>query len=210
MAFGIPKDAAGQKRFLIGALPILIAVGYYQFFHTKTTVQIDEQTTVLETLESSNDRNRAISNPAAMQAMRQKLALWEQHMNRLEQLIPLREEVPALLRDFTQRASESGVDVRLIRVEGEEAGEYYTKQMYGFSVIGSYHSIGRFLAQAGTLERIITPTQVNLLKPVNPNLNRTGGLRVQADFKIHTYVIPPASDSAGANAPATSPGNVGN
>ena len=209
MAFGIPKDSAGQKRFLIGALPILIAVGYYQFFHTKTTVQIDEQSTVLETLESSNDRNRLISNPAAMQAMRQKLALFEQHMNRLEQLIPLREEVTALLRDWTHRASESGVDVRLIKPEAEEAGEFYTQQTYAFSVIGNYHAIGRFLAQAGTLPRIITPTEVNLLKPTNPNLNRNG-MRVQADFKIHTYIIPPAADSAGANAPATPPGNVGN
>jgi Tfp pilus assembly protein PilO len=208
MAFGIPKDAAGQKRFLIGALPILIAAGYYQFFHTKTTAQIDEQSTVFETLASSNDLNRSRSNPASMQAMRQKLALWEQHMHRLEQLIPLREEVPALLESFTRRASESGVDVRLIKPEGEEAGEFYTQQTYAFSVIGSYHSIGRFLAQAGTLERIITPTQVNLLKPINPNLNRNN-LRVQADFKIHTYIIPPASDSARSATP-TAPGNVGN
>ena len=35
------------------------------------THNCDEQTTVLETLESSNDLNRSRSNPAAMQAMRQ-------------------------------------------------------------------------------------------------------------------------------------------
>ncbi|MEX2282858.1 MAG: type 4a pilus biogenesis protein PilO [Gemmatimonadota bacterium] len=208
MALGLPKDPAGQKRFLIGALPILAAVGYYQFVHTKTTVEIDNQTTTLETIESSNDRNRALSSPASMNAMRQKLALWEQHMKRLEQLIPLREEVPALLRDFTQRASESGVDVRQYKPEGEEPGQFYTQQTYAVSVIGSYHSIGRFLAQAGTLHRIITPTQVNLVKPPNPQLNRQGGLRVQADFKIHTYIIPP--DTTARPAPTTPPANVGN
>jgi Tfp pilus assembly protein PilO len=209
MALGIPKDPAGQKRLMIGLVPILLAVGYYQFFHTKTNLEIDAQTTVLETLASSNDMNRARSNPAAMNQMRQKLTLWEQHMKRLEQLIPLREEVPALLRSFTQRASESGVDVRLISPEGEEAGEFYTQQTYAFSVIGSYHSIGRFLSQAGTLERIITPTQFHLTRPPNTQLNRTSGLRLQADFKIQTYIIPPTEAPAGEN-PTTRPGNVGN
>jgi type IV pilus assembly protein PilO len=207
MALGLPKDPAGQKKFLLGALPLLLAVGYYQFVHTKTNTEIDAKTIERDTLVQQNDQNQALSNPAAMQQMRQKLALWEQHTKRLEQLVPLREEVPRLLQQFTQRASESGVDLRLVKPEGEEQGEFYSQQTYAISVIGNYHSIGRFLAQAGTLERIITPTGVNIVKG-DLTQSSSRGLRIQADFKIHTYIIPAPPDSAAA--PPTRPANVGN
>jgi Tfp pilus assembly protein PilO len=57
-------------------------------------------------------------------------------------------------------------------------------------VVGTYHAIGRFLAQVGSLPRIITPTQVTVYVTPNTKLNRTEGLRLQADFKIQTYIIP--------------------
>src|SRR5262245_66291437 len=187
---GIPKDPAGQKRFLLGVLPLVGAAAYYQLFHKQTRTEIDELNTRYEDLQAKNDLARTRSNPETIKNMQQKLALYEQHMKRLEQLIPLREQVPELLYNVTERAQESGVDHALIKPEAEEPGEFYTQQTYTMRVVGSSHAIGRFLAQTGSLPRIITPTQVTIVVTPNANLNRSEGLRVQADFKMQTYIIP--------------------
>ena len=201
---GLPKDPAGQKRFLMGALPLLLAGVYFQFVHKTTVTEITSLSDRYEELQTKNEIARTRSNPETIKNLQQKLALYEQHMKRLEQLIPLREQVPELLYNVTERAQESGVDHALIKPEGEEPGEFYTQQTYAMQVIGGYHSIGRFLAQIGSLPRIITPTQVNIVLPSNAQANRAQGLRLQADFKIQTYIIPMA-DSMSAPPPGTTP-----
>ena len=201
---GIPKDPAGQKRFLIGALPLLAAAGFYQFVYAKKAEALDEQETRYEELETRNVAAAAKSSPAAIRAQQQKLSLYEQHMKRLEQLIPLREEVPSLLSDMTARASDSGVDFGLLEPEGDEPGQFYVQQTYKIRVVGTYHAIGRLLAQTGSLPRIVTPTEVSITVPDRAQLNRPGGSRLQADFRIRTYIIPP--DSTGG---APTVGNVG-
>ncbi|MGH7468696.1 MAG: type 4a pilus biogenesis protein PilO [Longimicrobiales bacterium] len=200
---GIPKDPAGQKRFLIGALPLLVAGAYFQFFHKKTAEEITTLNERYEELQTKNEVARTRSNPETIKSLQEKLVVYEQHMKRLEQLIPLREQVPELLYNVTERAQESGVDHALIKPEGEEPGEFYTQQTYTMQVIGSYHAIGRFFAQIGSLPRIITPTQVTIIVPGNAQLNRVQGLRLQADFKMQTYIIP-VPDSLSAP-PGTTP-----
>jgi type IV pilus assembly protein PilO len=214
---GIPKDPAGQKRFLIGALPLLAVAGYYQFFHgAKATVVADLETRH-EVLLEANGAASAKANPAAQQQLQQKLSLFENHMRRLEELIPAREEVPQLLLDITQRSRDAGVEPARIAPVGEEPGEHYIKSTYDVRVIGPYHAIGRFLAQIGSLPRIVTPTDVRVVKlAVQPQNIRDAQIRLQADFKIHTYVIPPPPPDtvkppvpAGTTPPATTT-NAGN
>lgn len=190
---GIPKDKAGQKRLLIGALPILAAVAYWNFVYTGKREEITALEERYNTVDTKNAANRGKTSPAAIRAQQQKLALYDQHMQRLEELIPLREEVPGLLRDMTARAGNAGVDLRLIEPEGEQPGQFYSQQSYKISVIGAYHAIGRFLAQTGSLPRIITPIEVTVSAPDRTQLNRPTGLRLQADFRIRTYIIPPDS-----------------
>jgi Tfp pilus assembly protein PilO len=195
---GIPKDAAGQKRLLIAAVPILAAVAYWNFVHSGKKEEIAVLEERYNAVDTKNVANRGKTSPAAIRAQQQKLALYDQHMKRLEELIPLREEVPGLLRDMSARAGDAGVDLRLMEPEGEEPGQFYTQQSYKISVIGAYHAIGRFLAQTGSLPRIITPIEVTVLAPDRTQLNRPSGLRLQADFRIRTYIIPPDTTARAA------------
>lgn len=200
---GIPKDPEGQKKFFIGILPLLLVAAYYQFFHGKIATEVEGLETRYEELQSKNAAASALASPAAIQQLQQKLALFENHMKRLEELIPAREEVPQLLNDISLRARDSGVELALMRPTGEEAGQYYTKQSYDIRVLGSYHSIGRYLAQVASLPRIVTPSDVRVIKlPVQSSNLRDSGVRLQADFKIHTYVIPPDTMTKPARPPA--------
>lgn len=210
MALGLPKDPAGQKKLLIGLLPILLLGGYYQFMHAGANgkaAEVETLQTRYDELSAKNDQARAKTSPAAVRDMRQKLDLWQQHLVQLEELIPQREEVPALLYAMSERASQAGIDLVKYTPEGEEQQNYYTQQTYAVRVVGTYHAIGRFLAMTGSLPRIITATEARLSMPAVLNQNRRpeAAPRLQLDFKIHTYIIPPTE----ATTPTTPTANAG-
>lgn len=210
MAIGLPKDPAGQKKLIMGLIPILLLGAYYQFVHggdNGKAAEVERLETRYESLSTKNEGMRARTSPAAVRDLRQKIDLWQQHLVQLEQLIPHREEVPALLFSMSERASRAGIDLVKYTPEGEVQQQYYTQQTYAVRVVGSYHSIGRFLAMTGSLPRIITATEARLQRApgLNQNLRPGAAPRLQLDFKIHTYIIPPsetASSTATANAGA--------
>jgi type IV pilus assembly protein PilO len=189
---GLPADPASQKKVLTAILPLLVAGVYYYGWHGKTVTRLAQLTVRLEELQARSDAARPRANPQSIKATKLKLAIYEQHARRLEQLIPLREQVSELLYNVTERAQEAGVDHALIKPESERPGEFYTQQTYAMRVVGTYHAIGRFLAQIGSLPRIVTPTQLTLTRAPDALKSREPGLplRLQADFRIQTYVIP--------------------
>jgi len=186
---GLPKDQAGQKRLVIGALPFLVAFGYYQFVHNGTREEIAALESEFETLDAHVQSARARSNPAAITAAQRKLALFEEHVRQLEQLVPKEEEVPRLLYSMSERARDAGVEIGLMRPEDVQPGQFYNDHPHSMAVIGTYHAIGRFMADIGSLPRITVPLDVRIQQ--RPRETTRGGIpRLQADFKLHTYVIP--------------------
>jgi type IV pilus assembly protein PilO len=200
MAISLPKDPEQQKRLLIGVVPLLLVFGYYQFMHGKKVEANDALQTRFEELDQRNKimRPQALTGGAELQ---QKLALYEQHMKRLEELIPQSEEVAQLLNSMSERAQDATVDLALLRPEAETPGQFYNEQSYQIAVHGGYHEIGRYLAMIATLSRIITPIELKL-QPRPGDTLRDGTPRLVADFRIMTYVIPaPPSET-----PVVSPG----
>lgn len=202
MAFSLslPKDKAGQKKLLIVVVPFLIFIGHYQFLHGKARTKIDGLETRLEEIESKNNGAKAIALSGGPE-LQQKLALYEQHMKRLEELIPKNEEVAALLNGLSERAMDVNVDLALMKPEMAEPGEFYTQQTYDVTVIGLYHDIARYLTGIASLPRIVTPVDL-IMKPRPTELTRDGTPKLAAEFRIVTYVIP---EAAQAPAPPASP-----
>jgi type IV pilus assembly protein PilO len=189
----LPKDPAQQKRLLIGIIPLLLAFVYYQFVHTKKAVEIADLETHYENLERTNATAKILAEQGGPELER-RLAMYEQHMKRLEELIPKREQVPELLNDMGRRAQLSSVEVTLMRPEGEEASPYYSRQSYEFGVKGTYHNVGRFLSEVGSLPRIVTPTEFRLMGTTLKD--KQGAPLLNANFRIITYIVPDATASA--------------
>lgn len=197
----LPTDPAQQKRLLIGLIPLVLAFAYYQFMHRERAETIASLESNLEQLERNNATMRALAANGGPELER-RLAVYEQHMLRLEELIPRREQVPELLHAMTLRAQTSGVELTRMKPEGEEASPYYTRQTYEVGVRGTYHDVGQFLAQVGSLPRIITPTDFRVLATGFTDRN-TGGPLLNASFRIITYIVPELVapvDTAGAHA----------
>jgi type IV pilus assembly protein PilO len=198
----LPKDPALQKKLVIGLIPLLLAGAYYQLMHTKRVEAIETLETTLQTLESVNGAAKVLAEQGGPE-LQQRLALYEQHMERLEMLIPRREQVPELLHAMTLRAQGTGVELTRMKPEAEEPTPYYTRQTYEIGVRGTYHDVGLFLSEVGSLPRIITPTEFKLAGNTGL-MNKQGMPLLNANFRIVTYIIPEptvvSADSAGTHA----------
>ncbi len=186
MALGLPDDPAKQKRLLIGALPLLLLAAYVYFLNGKYTQQLDDLQTHVEQLEAQNSVARIRSLQG--HELEERLAIFEKHISRLEQLVPRREEVSQLLNQINQTAQRVGVEVAVFRPGEIGSGPQYDRRTFDLTVYGTYQNIGRLLADIGSLPRIITPIDLQLVS--RSEKDRAGGERLQATFVVETYVVP--------------------
>ena len=200
MAWYNPTDPRQRNFMLLGIVALALVYVYHAYVLTPRREANAELQTRVEALENLNRRAAVVT--AQGTDLRERLALYERHVARLEELIPAQEEVPALVDDIGGRARAMDVEVQALQPQPDEPGQYYTRTAYNMSVVGEYHDVGRFLAEIASLSRIVTPAQVDLQPYGNVNQFPDLEAPVLANFRIETYVLP---DPSAAPAPAAPP-----
>jgi type IV pilus assembly protein PilO len=192
-------DDPKQRNWMLGGLVFLVLIVPYQMYllapRREANAQVQQR---IESLETLNRRAEIIAAQGGGE-LQERLALYEAHVARLEELIPDREEVPALLDDIGTRARLADVDLRELQPQGREPGQYYDRTSYNMAVVGEYHAVARFLTDIASLPRIVTPVQVDVQLFGQPEQYRELESPVLATFRIETYVLP---DSAATPPPA--------
>jgi type IV pilus assembly protein PilO len=200
----LPKDPAAQKRVLIGVIPILLALAYYQFVYSPRSVEIEAERTRLETLVSQNAAAEAAVARYGPN-LRQQLEIYEAHLATIETLVPRRNDIPNLLVAMGEQALEHRVQWGGFVPKAEEAGEHYSKQTYEINVSGMYHDIGSYLAAVGSLPRIVKPGAVYLnLTQARAGRDPSLPPLLRARFDVETYVLPSPGETLPPT-PATTP-----
>ena len=198
----LPSDSGGQRKLLIGLVPVLALFAYQQLAHGKKVAAADQLEDRLEALTISNNAAKVLAAQGGPELER-KLAIYEQHMRQLEELIPKREEVAELLHSITERALTASVELTNMKPEANDPGPYYTRRITVLGVRGTYHNIATFLTEIGSLPRIVTPIDLKLVRAAGGPTDRRGVPLVDANFRIVTYVIPepvtPADSAVAAN-----------
>jgi type IV pilus assembly protein PilO len=162
----------------------------------------EENRVARERLEALETQNRRASVLAAQGGgdLEERMALYERHVARLEQLIPAAEEVAILADDIANRARVRGVELQRMVPEPRRAGAYYDETSYSMAVIGEYHGVARFLTDIASLSRIVTPIEMDVRLFSQPNLFPDMESPVLASFRIETYVLPDGTGAAPAPA----------
>jgi type IV pilus assembly protein PilO len=201
MAWYNPTDPT-QRNWMLGGLAALVLIIPFRMY--LLAPRQEENTTLLERVEALEVVNRRASVVSAQGGgdLQERLALYERHVARLEELIPAQEEVAALLDEIGGRARAMDVDLQGLQPQPAEPGEYYTRTGYNMSVVGEYHAVGRFLAEIASLSRIVTAAQLDLQLYANPQQYQDLDSPVLATFRIETYVLPDRS----ATPPPAAPG----
>lgn len=201
MAWYNPSDPT-QRNWMLGGIVALVAI--YPFLTYVVAPRQEANGVVQERLESLNLQNQQAQVILARGGgdLEERMQLYERHVQRLEELIPAREEVAQLLNDIQAIARRNGVDVQGLDPEPEEIVGPYNTRDYQMTVVGEYHSVARFMTEIASLSRIVTPAQADLQIFGSPASRPNMESPVQASFRIETYVLP----EGGSLPPAQLPG----
>ena len=184
----LPQDPQKKNLVAIGLLPLLLAVGYYHFYHTKRAAEAETLQANVERLEVSNAGMRQIVDRYGPD-FQQRLAILQVHLGQLEDLIPRREDVPVLISQITARAQDLGVELAALNPAAEQAGEFYSQQTYELQVLGDYHSIGEYMTAIGSLPRIVKSTEFKVSTDQRATEPGESPL-LRAIFRIETFIVP--------------------
>jgi type IV pilus assembly protein PilO len=189
MAWYNPSDPK-QRNWMLGGLAALVVMVPFNMY--LMTPRQEANVVVQARLEILDTQNRQAGIILARGGgdLEERMALYERHVARLEELIPGQEEVAALLDDIQTQARLVNVEVQSLNPEPTEAAGPYDKTGYAMSVVGEYHAVARFLTEIASLSRIVTPVQVDLEIYGSPEAQTDMTSPVQASFRIETYVLP--------------------
>jgi len=201
MAWYNPSDSRQRNIGLVGVLLLLLLYPFYSYWYTPKREEVSAMQVRLENLEDQNRRAQILAARGGGD-LEERMALYERHVAKLEELIPGAEEVAGLVDDISIRARLAGVEVNRILPEPTEPGAFYSKTSYEMSIVGEYHAVARVLTEIASLSRIVTPVDLDMQPFPQPQLFPDIESPVLANFRIETYVLP----DAGATPPADGSG----
>jgi type IV pilus assembly protein PilO len=185
----LPAEQHKQVALVVIVAAIGLMYLFHQYWYSPRSQEIERLQSRATQLEDQNRRAQIVAARGG-EEMEERLAAYERHVQRLEELIPAGEEVPALLRSIALEAQRVRVVMDGVRPEPSQAGEFYTRESYEMSVIGEYHDVGRFLTAIASLPRIITPVDLELGMATGAQVREDLEDPIRARFRVMTYVLP--------------------
>jgi type IV pilus assembly protein PilO len=186
----LPQNQRDQIMvFVVIAAIVALGVFYQYVWSPKQEIlatlqtRVDRLTELNEKIEREVKRGNLAKLKAEGERYRRDLAV-------LRQLVPTRNEVPALLEQVSTAARRVGLDLSDVQPEDVVSGTHFDVHRYRIGVNGDYHAIARFLTNVGSLTRIVAPINLQLtpssraLPRVLPREHRL----LEARLQIQTYV----------------------
>jgi type IV pilus assembly protein PilO len=201
----LPQNPRDQKLFLVGVIALAAVGGYQQLLWSPKNDDLNIIAAHVDQLDSLNRVSKAEAAKGNAVQMRAQADSFDRQLKVLRQLVPTSNEVPALLESVSDAARRVGLELANVIPEGVVAGDDFDVTKYRLRIIGAYHDVGRFLANVGSLRRVVVPINVTM----GPT-GVTGDRRPRKDeqfldvaFEIQTYVA-----KASAPAPAAPKGGA--
>lgn len=214
----LPSSQRDQSMVLL-ALCGVLAIGAYWYFYldprAKELVAVESHIEALTQLNERAKSELARGNP---EKLRQEALEYRRNLEVMRQLVPTSNEVPDLLEQVSTAARRVGLDLEGVEPEPVIGGDQFDTYRYNITLTGDYHSVGAFLANVGSLTRIIAPVNLQLkaAAPVagqQPPKTRAGAPERQpltTAFQIQTYVARTAPAPAVATSEAAARANEEN
>jgi type IV pilus assembly protein PilO len=178
-----------RNLVILTVLALGLAGGYWYQFWSPKNLELDGVETRVEALKDVNQRAKAELAQGKSSELRAETEQYERDLNVMRELVPTANELPVLLEQVSTAARRVGLDIADVQPLPQLTGDQYDAYKYRMSVRGSFHQIGVFLTNVGTLQRIVAPINVSLNPTVQQPRNRAPRSQpIDARFEIQTYV----------------------
>ena len=201
MAFP-PKTQREQAMVLVVMVAALLASAYWNFVYKPKREELAELRGRVDTLETRNQVARREAAEGKGEKLKAEAEQFGRDLEVMRQLVPTGNEVPALLEQVSTAARRAGLDISAVQPEPVVEGSQFDTYRYKVAVTGGYHAVAEFMANVGSLTRIMAPVNVSLAVANNPNLEAVarrpvGASALDTKFQIQTYVAKTATVTRG-------------
>src|SRR3954451_20034335 len=186
----LPSSSRDKKMLLYGVLPIVLSATYWYLLWNPQNVALDEVQAHGDSLAVVNHTAKAELAQGKTAQLKAEVEQYTQDLEVMRRLVPTGNEVPALLEQVSTAARRVGLDISDVQPLPTLTGDQYDAYKYRMSVKGSYSQIGVFLANVGSLQRIVAPINLTLTAaPNDPRMRKVARMQpLDARFEIQTYV----------------------
>ncbi len=158
----LPTAQRDQVKLLIAFAALALAFLYWMYPYASTNAQLALDETRIEQLEDANLKAAREFASGSIESLRTEAAENRSALTVMRRLVPTGNEVPALLEEVSTAARRAGLDVGGVMPEPVIAGERFDTYRYTVTIIGGYHQVGEFLANVGSLPRIVAPVKFSI------------------------------------------------
>ncbi len=158
----LPTNQRDQIKLLIAFSAISLAVLYWMYPYSSKSEQLTADELRVAQLEENNQKAAREFASGSIENLRTQAAENRSALTVMRRLVPTGNEVPALLEEVSTAARRAGLDVGGVIPEPVINGERFDTYRYTVTIIGGYHAMGEFLANVGSLPRIVAPVQFGI------------------------------------------------
>ena len=196
----LPRNPRDQKMVAVTVVAFALAALYWNFVWTPRHTELVALEVRLDTLDAQNAMARARIAQGTAAELEAEAARYTKDLEVMRLLVPTHNELPSLLEQVSTAARRVGLDLATVKPQPVIEGEQFDTYRYQVAVIGDYHALGEFLANVGSLTRIVAP--VNLaLSPLGNGAaadQRKKALKnnnsvLDSRFELQTYVTKTAA-----------------
>lgn len=195
-----PLTQRDQVKVLIGFVAVALAALYWYMPYTEKSEQIASDEARVVALEEANQRAAKEFASGSIEELKSQAAENRSALLVMRRLVPTGNEVPALLEEISTAARRAGLDVGGVVPENVIIGDRFDTYRYTITIIGGYHQFGSFLANVGSLPRIVAPVNfsisagaTNSVRPGQVRTSEKGALASTITLQTYVEKTAPAS-----------------
>ena len=198
----LPKSKRDQSMVVVVVLSLALVALYWQYVWSPKGLTLTALQERVDTLDVRNARARKEMTKGTVAQLQAEADQYARDLEIMRQLVPTGNELPALLEQVSTAARREGLDISAVEPQPVIEGDQFDTYRYRIAVTGGYHALGEFLANVGSLTRIVAPINLTLAMATNPNITAVkmrpaGTAAIDSRFEIQTYVIKTAPAAPG-------------
>jgi type IV pilus assembly protein PilO len=148
------------RWLIVLGLLIVLGIAYWYLLYQP---RMEELATLQEQINSKKtDLLKHQQIASKHEAFKAEVAVLEAHLSQLLQFLPKSQEIPDLIRQISDLAVRTGLQINLLRPQGEQPEQFYAKVPITVQVKGPYHAVGQFLDALGRLPRIVSVSDIDM------------------------------------------------
>ncbi|HUL03138.1 MAG TPA: type 4a pilus biogenesis protein PilO [Gemmatimonadales bacterium] len=198
----LPADQRSQVMLLATIGAVALGYAFWNYYYKPASEEIATTKVQIDSLQKVLDDVKRDLAQGTVEDLRAKVEQYRSLVALMRRLVPEKNEVPALIDDFSTKAKVRGVTINRIDPLPVEPGPMFDTYRYRLEIVGHYDQLGEYLSDIASLSRVVVPQDLSV-KRASQGAQRlladTAGQLLEADVALRTFV------KAAAPAPARRP-----